>query len=96
MTERHRRPSPLPVVATAIATFLAVLSLLFAQLHAGRDPALGSGAPVASLTAKQHDSKVVTRTSGGGPAARPTTTGSASWKPVTTRTSGSAGEVEDD
>jgi hypothetical protein len=96
MTERRRRPSPLPVVATAIATFLAVLSLLVAQMHAGRDPVLGGGASVASLTAKQHGARVVTRTSGGGPAAQPATTASASSKPVTTRTSGATGEVEDD
>ena len=96
MTERRKRPSPLPVVATAVATFLAVLGLLFAQLHAGRDPVLGPGAPVASLSAKQQGAKVVTRTSGGGPAAQPATTASASSKPVITRTSWLAGEVEDD
>ena len=96
MTERRRRPSPLPVVATAIATFLAVLSLLFAQLDAGRDPVLGGGASVASVTAKQQGAKVVTRASGGGPAAQPATTASASSKSVTTQTSGPAGEVEDD
>jgi hypothetical protein len=95
MTERRRRPGPLPVIATTIATFLAVLGFLFAQLHAGHDPVLGGGASVASLTAKQHSGNVVTRTSGGGSAAQPATT-SASSKPVTTRTSGQAGEVEDD
>jgi hypothetical protein len=59
---RRRRPGPLPVVFSSLATFLAVLSLMAAQLHAGHDPALGSGAQVAK--AKTHP--VTTRTSGGG------------------------------
>ena len=78
MTERRRRPSPLPVVATAIATFLAVLVLLAVQLHAGATRCWAAVPSVASLTAKQQGAKVVTRASGGGPAAQPATTASAS------------------
>jgi hypothetical protein len=81
------------VIATAIATFLAVLVLLAVQLQAGRDPVLG-GAPVAALHSG-HQAKVVTRTSGGGGQAvqQPRGTGS---KAVTTRASTVIGEVEDD
>ena len=44
MTERRprRRPSPLPVMATALAAFLATLTFLGAQLRSGHDPALGA------------------------------------------------------
>ena len=46
MTEPRRpapvkRPGPLPVAATALAAFLALLALLASQVRAGRDPALG-------------------------------------------------------
>jgi hypothetical protein len=92
MTRQRRRPGPIPVVVTAIATFLAVLVLLAVQLQAGRDPVLG-GAPVAALHSGHH-AKVVTRTSGGGQAVQQQR--GAGSKPVTTRASAVTGEVEDD
>jgi hypothetical protein len=83
---RRRRPRPLAVAATSLASFLAVLTLLGAQLHAGHDPALG-GTPVAVVSG--HGGKqIVTRTSGGtvttSSAGKHTTT----HHPITTRTSG--------
>jgi hypothetical protein len=94
MTERRRRPGPLPVIATAMATFLAVLVLLAVQLQAGQDPVLG-GAPVASLSTGQQAAKVVTRASGGGQAVQSSTAATTS-KAVTTRVSGGTAEVDDD
>ena len=94
MTERRRRPGPAPVIAAAIATFLAVLVLLAVQLNSGHDPVLGT-AHVASLSPSQHGPRVVTRTSGGGQAAQQPG-GAAAGKAVTTRASGAAAEVEDD
>jgi hypothetical protein len=98
MTERRKRPGPLPVIVTTIATFLAIAVLLAVQLQAGRDPVLGT-ARVATLSAGQHP-KVVTRSSGGGQKAQPGPRAVTS-RAVTTRTSGAigrleGGEVEDD
>ncbi len=101
---RRKRPGPLTVAATAIATFLVVLTLLAAQLQSGHDPALGRGTPIAALTQGKDGSKVVTRTSGGGSsAAQPAGGATTPASPVTTRTSaggGSSGfgggESEDD
>jgi hypothetical protein len=87
MTERRkRRPGPLPVVLTAIATFLVIFVLLAAQLRAGHDPALG---PAVAVTSGQHS--VVTRTSG---AAIPSG-GSHSQARVVTHASGAGGEGDD-
>jgi hypothetical protein len=91
---RRRRPRPLAVAAASLASFLAVLTLLAAQLHAGRDPALG-GAHVAMVTG--HGGKrVVTRTSGG--AVTTTTAGkhTTTHHPIVTRTSGGGGGEHDD
>jgi hypothetical protein len=92
MTEQRRKrrgPGPLPVILGSIATFLVVLVMLAVQVRAGHDPALGSGAQVATLGSGH---KVVTRTSGSAasPAAHGKTT-----HPVTTRTSG-GGESDDE
>lgn len=97
MTEqaaKRRRPRPLAVAATSLASFLAVLTLLAAQLHAGHDPALGTG-QVAAVTS--HGGKrVVTRTSGGpGVTAGTAKHTSPSHHPITTRTSGGDGEDDD-
>jgi hypothetical protein len=81
------------VIAAALATFLAVVVLLAVQLQAGLDPVLGGG-PVASLSAGQHGAKLVTRASGGGQVAQPSS--HATSKPVSTHTSGATSEVEDD
>lgn len=75
------------VAAASLATFLAVLTLLGAQMRAGHDPALSRPAAVSTV-----HGTVVTRTSGG--TALPVK-GSHATHPVTTRTSG-GGEVEDD
>ena len=106
MTEQAARPSrrkrrgPLTVAATALATFLVVLTLLAVQLRSGHDPVLGSGTPIAALTQGKGGSKVVTRTSGGGSAAQPAGGATTPASPVTTRTSGGGGlgggESEDD
>jgi hypothetical protein len=72
MTDRRRRPGPLPVIASAVATFLAVLTLLAVQLQAGHDPVLGGGRAAISSPAGGHQKKVVTRTSGGGVATQAT------------------------
>jgi len=93
MTRPRKRPGPIPVIATAIATFLAVLVLLAVQLQAGRDPVLG-GVPVAALHSGHQATKVVTRSSGGGQAVQQPR--GAKSKPVTTRASVVTGEVEDD
>ena len=91
-TRRRRRPGPLPVILSTVATFLVVLALMAVQLQAGHDPALGSGAQVAQLGSGH---QVTTRTSGGGqtPAAAPGK--HATSHPVTTRTSG-GGEQGDE
>jgi hypothetical protein len=81
------------VIAAALATFLAVVVLLAVQLQAGLDPVLG-GASVASLSEGQQSTKVVTRASGGGQVAQPSS--HATSKPVSTHASGAIGEVEDD
>jgi hypothetical protein len=93
---RRKRPGPLAVAASAIATFLVVLTLLAAQLQAGHDPALGNGTPIAALTQGKDGSKVVTRTSGGGSAAQPAAGTTRPAVPVTTRASGGGGESDDD
>lgn len=99
MTEprtRKRRPGPLPVVTTAVATFLAVFVLLAAQLRAGHDPALGAG--VAVNGGKQSSSgAIVTRTSGGGASQPAGSAGGSSHTqaPIMTHTSGGGGEEDD-
>jgi hypothetical protein len=94
MTERRRRPGPLPVIASAVATFVAVLVLLAVQLQAGQDPVLRGG-PVASLNPGHQGANVVTRTSGGGQAIQSPSATTTS-KAVTTRVSGAPAEVDDD
>jgi hypothetical protein len=84
------------VIASSLAVFLAVMTLLAAQLHSGLDPLLGSGKPPAALTAGRHSGAVVTRTSGGAPTAQAASGGAAVPKPATTRASGATGEAEDD
>lgn len=65
MTERparpaRRRPGPLPVVCGSIGVFLVVLTLLAAQLRAGRDPALGAGpAPVKRVLVHRVEERTV-------------------------------------
>jgi hypothetical protein len=91
---RQRRPRPLTVAATSLASFLAVLTLLAAQLHAGHDPAL-SGTPVAVVSG--HGGKqIVTRTSGGTGITTSAGKHATSHHPITTRTSGGAGGDDDD
>jgi hypothetical protein len=89
---RRGRPRPLAVAATSLASFLAVLTLLAAQLHAGHDPAL-SGTPVAVVSG--HGGKqVVTRTSGGTVTTTSAGKHTTTHHPITTRTSGGAGGGE--
>jgi hypothetical protein len=92
---RRRRPRPIVVAATSLAAFLATLTLLAAQMRAGRDPALAGSRPTV-VTSALGSGHVVTRTSGG--AASVSTTGGAghhATHPVVTRSSG-GGEGEDD
>ena len=89
---RRRRPGPLPVILSTIATFLVVLTLMAVQLQSGHDPALGSGAQVAQLGSGH---SVVTRTSGGGQTPATTSGKHTTSHPVTTRTSG-GGERDDE
>jgi hypothetical protein len=84
------------VIASSLAVFLAVLTLLAAQLHSGLDPVLGSGKAPAALTAGRHSGTVVTRTSGGAPTGQAAPGGAAVPTPVTTRSSAATGEAEDD
>lgn len=80
------------VAATSLASFLAVLTLLSAQLHAGHDPALG-GAHVAQTSASG-GKRVVTRASGGSTVTTQAPGANAGHRQITTRTSG-GGEHDD-
>jgi hypothetical protein len=91
---KRPRRRPIAVASASLASFLAVLTLLSAQLHAGHDPALGQA--VAS-SAQHGGSQVVTRTSGGGAtAAHGATAKHTGHATVTTRTSGGGGEGGED
>ena len=91
---RRSRRSPLAVAGASLAAFLAVLTLLAAQLHAGHDPALGSSV---AAVAQQGGKPVVTRTSGGGSATAPKAGAGShvSHHPITTRASGGEGGEDD-
>jgi hypothetical protein len=90
----RRRRHPLAVAGASLASFLAVLTLLGAQLQAGHDPALGQAV---AATAQHGGSPVVTRTSGGATAATHGTAGKhVSRSTVITRTSGGGGEGGED
>lgn len=91
---RPRRPRPIVVAATALASFLAVLTLLAAQLHAGQDPAL-RGTHVA-MVAGSGGKRIVTRTSGGAVVTKSVPSAHAGHHPITTRTSGGGGGEHDD
>jgi len=66
---RSPLPSPLNVIATGLALFLVVLTLLVLQMRAGKDPSLGSGTSGAAGTSSTGSSAasstrtVVTKTS---------------------------------
>jgi hypothetical protein len=97
MTERRRRSSPRAVIAGAAATFLAVLALLSFQLHAGHDPALGSGRQAVALRASGHTAPVVTRASGGGGPVTASHSGAHhAQAAVVTRASGAGGRNDDE
>lgn len=92
---RRRLPRPLAVASASLATFLAVLTLLAAQMQAGRDPALGGGR-TAVITTASGKQQVVTRTSGGAVVTQTGPGGKAGHHAITTRTSGGGGEGEGD
>lgn len=90
MTERRQR-TPGSVAVASVCAFFAVLVLLAAQLHAGRDPGLHAAARPAAIVRSAHGARVVTRASGGQVVVRST---GHSHTPITTRASG-GGERDD-
>lgn len=83
---RRSRRGPLAVAGASLASFLAVWTLLGAQLQAGHDPALGGAVAAA---AQQGDKPLVTRTSGGPAPSSATGSGThATHHAIVTRTSG--------
>ena len=84
---RRRRPF-WPVVAAALATFLAVLALLTYQVRSGRDPALGRGVAVIAVDGR---TALVSRTSGAAATSRHGTSVPA-VAPLRSHTSGAGGE----
>jgi len=108
---RKRRPSrlseqsallnPLPVIGTAVATFLAIFALLVGRVVTGNDPA-AHWASVASVSSTRNGAGATLRTTASGaviPAAGSAgagTSAAGTTVPIATRTSGGEGGTHDD
>lgn len=116
-TERAQRPNrnrrrsrvskqspllnPLPVIGTALATFLAIFALLVGRVVTGNDPA-AHWASVATVSSTRNGSGTTLRTTASGaviPAAASTsaeTSAAGTTVPIATRASGGGGVTHDD
>lgn len=101
LSEQSPLLNPLPVIGTALATFLAIFALLVGRVATGTDPA-AHWASVAAVSASRYGSATKLRTTASGaviPAvaatgAGPSAAGTAA--PIATRTSGAGGVTHDD
>ena len=101
LSEQSALLNPLPVIGTAVATFLAIFALLAGRVVTGNDPA-AHWAPVASVSSTRGGSGTAQRTTASGaviPAAASTgaaTSAAGTTVPIATRTSGGEGGTHDD
>lgn len=101
LSERSALLNPLPVIGTALATFLAIFALLVGRVVTGNDPA-AHWASVASVISTRNGAGTTLRTTASGaviPAAASAGTGTSAagtTVPIATRTSGGAGGTFDD
>ncbi len=101
VSERSALLNPLPVIGTAVATFLAIFALLVGRVVTGNDPA-AHWASVAALSSTRNGSGKTLRTTASGaviPAAASTGAGTSptgATAPISTRTSGGGGAAHDD
>ena len=101
LSEQSPLLNPLPVIGTALATFLAIFALLVGRVVTGKDPA-AQWASVAGVSASRHGSAAKLRTTASGaviPAVASTGVGAnapGTVAPIATRTSGGAGVTHDD
>jgi hypothetical protein len=101
LSERSALLNPLPVIGTALATFLAIFAVLVGRVVTGTDPA-AHWASVAALGSTRNGSGAPLRTTASGaviPAAASAGAGASSAGtavPISTRTSGGGGVAHDD
>ncbi|HWJ50279.1 MAG TPA: hypothetical protein VNR42_04615 [Solirubrobacteraceae bacterium] len=101
LSERSALLNPLPVIGTAVATFLAIFALLVGRVVTGADPA-AHWATVAAVSSTRNGSGTPLRTTASGaviPAAASAGAGTSSAGtavPIATRTSGGGGVATDD
>jgi len=84
----RRRRHALSVAGATLATFLAAMTLLTAQMRAGHDPALGTGTRVALVAKGNGRAALTTRTSGARANTAPAAKGKHAAKPLRTSSSG--------
>lgn len=101
LSEQSTLLNPLPVIATALAAFLAIFALLVGRVATGNDPA-AHWASVASVSSMRNGSGITLRTTASGaviPAAASAvarTSAAGTTVPMATRTSGAGGVTRDD
>jgi len=101
LSEQSALLNPLPVIGTALATFLAIFALLVGRVATGNDPA-AHWASVASVSSTRNGSGTTLRTTASGaviPAAAGAgagTSAASTTMPIATRTSGGGGVTHDD
>ncbi len=101
LSERSALLNPLPVIGTALATFLAIFAVLVGRVVTGTDP-VAHWANVAAVSSTRNGSGTTLRTTASGaviPAATNAAAGTSSAAtavPISTRTSGGAGATHDD
>jgi hypothetical protein len=101
LSEHSALLNPLPVIGTALATFLAIFAVLVGRVVTGTDPA-AHWANVAAVSSTRNGSGTTLRTTASGTAIPAATTAGAGTSsagtavPIATRTSGGAGGTHDD
>ncbi len=101
LSERSALLNPLPVIGTALATFLAIFAVLVGRVVTGTDPA-AHWANVAAVSSTRNGSGTTLRTTASGaviPVATNAAAGTSSTGaavPISTRTSGGGGVTHDD
>ena len=101
LSEQSALLNPLPVIGTALATFLVIFALLVGRVVTGNDPT-AHRASVASVRSTRNGSGTTLRTTASGaviPAAASAGSGTSAAStitPIATRTSGGGGVTHDD